>query len=226
MSGWRQSEQNMAASSILPTHQRFVNGVPVPASRKTLRLKEKYIILLVFLSFGIVCFGAFFFLPDLRDRVTQNVKEMRRQLQQPGQDIFLPQVRLGPDGYPVLNGKIIKHDADGSDDAHKLDDKLKLQEKVVADWENKKILDRLEMPADEHDVIRQDINKDKGVILDRNKEEAIRNREHIEIKAKEVHQDHEPGFGLTDAEPYDPDVKSKRDKVREVSIENLQDCIR
>ena len=72
----------MAASSVLPTFQRYVNGIPVPQGRKSLRMREKYIIVLVFLTFGVVCFGAFFFLPDLRDRVS--VAEMRKHFDKGG----------------------------------------------------------------------------------------------------------------------------------------------
>lgn len=48
--------------AILPTHQRFQ---PV---RSGLRLKEKYVLMIIFIAFVMLCFGAFFFVPDLRDK--------------------------------------------------------------------------------------------------------------------------------------------------------------
>jgi len=50
--------------------QKYVNGLPLSSvGRRTLRLREKYILLLVVSVFAFVCFGAIFFMPDMRDRV-------------------------------------------------------------------------------------------------------------------------------------------------------------
>jgi mannosyl-oligosaccharide alpha-1,2-mannosidase len=76
----------MAAPGLLPT--KYVNGVPLPTSRKTLRMREKYIILLVFVTFGTVCFGAFVYLPDFRDGV--RVDTLRGHLQNVG-DVMVTQ---------------------------------------------------------------------------------------------------------------------------------------
>lgn len=61
---------------ILPTYQqpKFVSGVPtgIPITRRTLRIREKYVLGLVGCVFGFVCFGAIFFLPDMRDRVSSD----------------------------------------------------------------------------------------------------------------------------------------------------------
>ena len=60
---WRPKSSIMA---ILPTHHsRFQ---PIPVHRSGLRLREKYVLLLIFIAFLLLCFGAFFFVPDLRDR--------------------------------------------------------------------------------------------------------------------------------------------------------------
>ena len=52
--------------AILPTHYNKFHSIPV--HRSGLRLKEKYVLLVIFVSFLLLCFGAFFFVPDLRDR--------------------------------------------------------------------------------------------------------------------------------------------------------------
>ena len=51
--------------AILPTHQKFHS---IPVNRSGLRLREKYVLVLIFIAFLLLCFGAFFFVPDLRDR--------------------------------------------------------------------------------------------------------------------------------------------------------------
>jgi mannosyl-oligosaccharide alpha-1,2-mannosidase len=51
--------------AILPTHTRFQ---PIPVSRSGLRLREKYVLMLIFVAFLLLCFGAFFYVPDLKDR--------------------------------------------------------------------------------------------------------------------------------------------------------------
>lgn len=76
------------ASGGLPTYQKYVNGVPVPQRRTaTLRMREKYVVLLVFVTFMMVCFGAFLFLPDFGNRV--NVIDIKKQMQV-GDSLFIP----------------------------------------------------------------------------------------------------------------------------------------
>jgi len=61
-----------SGGGLLPTYQqqKYVNGVPISTvGRRTLRLREKYILLLVISVFAFVCFGAILFMPDMRDRV-------------------------------------------------------------------------------------------------------------------------------------------------------------
>lgn len=61
-----------SVGGLLPTYQqqKYVNGVPISTvGRRTLRLREKYILLVVVSVFAFVCFGAIFFMPDMRDRV-------------------------------------------------------------------------------------------------------------------------------------------------------------
>lgn len=51
--------------AILPTHTRFQNP---PVYRSGLRLREKYVLMLIFVAFLLMCFGAFFYVPELKDR--------------------------------------------------------------------------------------------------------------------------------------------------------------
>lgn len=210
----------MAASGVLPTYQRYVNGVPVPSSRKTLRLREKYIILLVFATFGIVCFGAFFFLPNLQDRVT--MVEVRKRFRDAGEGLFLPQQEGGGTGNA---GKVIPFRHDDFVDPHKIDDKIRLQMNIEKDWENVKVkeaLDKQGIKEDQAKQIKGNIQEDKEKILMKQKEEEEKKKEEERKKALEVDKDHAGHPGAQGGEPLDSSVKEKRDKVREVRTKILR----
>ncbi|ELU14315.1 hypothetical protein CAPTEDRAFT_228579 [Capitella teleta] len=112
----------MASGVEVPTYQRYMNGVPVPQTRKMLRMREKYIVFLVFFTFVLVCFGGFFFLPDLRDRVPVD----------DASQIFIPQ----KDG--VSGGKIFRHHPLEGEDVHREMDREKLIEDKKIEEEKKK----------------------------------------------------------------------------------------
>jgi len=198
----------MTVPGILPTYQRYVNGVPVPVGRKALRMREKYIILLVFLTFGTVCFGAFFFLPDLRDRVT--VSEVRKHM---GGEMFGPG-HDHPGGMQVDNhGDVI--------DVHKFQDKGRLEEKIAEDWARQKALEelsnKLQLPKDDALKHKNEIEEEKVRV----KEAEFVKKMEIEKEEKQkaletIHREHEGGAGTQGGEPADPEVKAKRDKVKEV----------
>lgn len=125
-----------ATSSILPSYQRFVNGVPVTLfSRRSFRPREKYLILLVFLTFGVVCFGAFFFLPDFRSgtggAAVNSVYRVYQHMQKAGPELLIPAPpRLpvglkGSMGHP--NAVPPGHEGIDHQDVHLLEDKQKLQ---------------------------------------------------------------------------------------------------
>ena len=197
----------MAANGVLPTYQRYVNGVPVPASRKTLRLREKYIILLVFATFGIVCFGAFFFLPNLQDRVT--MVEVRKRFRDAGEGLFLPQQEGA--------GKVLRHD--DFVDPHKIADKERFQMNIEKDGESAKLKEALEkqgIKEEEAKQIQDNIQEDKEKILQKQKVEEEKKKEEEREKALKVDKDHAGHPGAQGGEPLESSVKEKRDKIREV----------
>ncbi|KAK7107386.1 mannosyl-oligosaccharide 1,2-alpha-mannosidase IA-like [Littorina saxatilis] len=202
----------MAASGVLPTYQRYVNGVPVPAGRKTLRLREKYIILLVFATFGIVCFGAFFFLPNLQDRVT--MVEVRKRFRDAGEGLFLPQQE--GDSH---EGKVIPRHDDDLVDPHKIDDKIRLQMNIEKDMANvkvKKELDKQGIKGEEVKKLQGNIQEDKDKILQKQKEEEEKKKLEEKQKALQVEQDHAGHVGAKGGEPQDSTAKEKRDTVRKM----------
>lgn len=201
-----QSKAVKMTVQLLPTYRRYVNGVPQPIGRKSLRLREKYIILLVFLTFGTVCFGAFFFLPDLRDRVA--MIEVRRQLQIAGNDMFVP----GVDQHIGQHGDV---------DIHKIEDQKRLDGKIEEERQKQKRLEdlsnKLNMQNDDTLKVKKEIDEAKEKL----KEEEI--RKEMEIKKEEekknievVHKEHEGGSDTRGGEPSDPSVKEKRNKIKEV----------
>ncbi|WAR07139.1 MA1A2-like protein [Mya arenaria] len=201
----------MPVPGMLPSYQRYVNGVPVSVGRKSLRMREKYIILLVFLTFGMVCFGAFFFLPDLRDRVT--VSEMRRHIQMGGAEIFVPG-KESPGGLQVDNhGDII--------DVHKVQDKGRLGVKIAEDVARQKAIDelsnKLKLPKDDTLKVKDAIDQDKEKLKEQEKVKEMEIQVERQREAKDkVHREHSGGEGTRGGEPADPAVKVKRDKVKEM----------
>ncbi|KAJ1521019.1 hypothetical protein ONE63_002731 [Megalurothrips usitatus] len=143
----------MAASNaapILPSfHQRF-NGGPGAlgaVTRRSFRPKERFLILLVFGTFVLVCFGAFFYLPEYSGagpahRVYGKVLE---SVQKAGPDLLIPPAAAG------LGGALVRHDGDPGDlDPHSAGDRAKLLAKMKEDAElerikNPKVLERPEM---------------------------------------------------------------------------------
>ncbi|XP_061177561.1 mannosyl-oligosaccharide 1,2-alpha-mannosidase IA-like [Saccostrea echinata] len=193
------------AASLLPVSQKFINGVPVPQGRKTLRLKEKYIILLVFVTFGLVCFGAFFFLPDLRDRVRLN--DVVRNRMRGVDEMMIP--RGG-----IRGGQIIRHGEDEHE--HLNDDRLKFQNQMDRDNRIANIGKKLNISRKDSGKIKEDIDSEKEKILKLRQEEAKKKEEEEREKAKQIKTEHEGGEGGQGGEPEDSDVKQKREKVREM----------
>uniref|UniRef100_A0A2M4A6G7 alpha-1,2-Mannosidase n=1 Tax=Anopheles triannulatus TaxID=58253 RepID=A0A2M4A6G7_9DIPT len=103
---------------MLPTYQRVGGSSSSTANpllgRRSFRSREKCLILLVLSTFGFVCLGGFFFLPDnfSADRVLKAYKQFQRA----GPEIFIPPPP------PAAHGR--------DEDIHRLDDREKLQEKI------------------------------------------------------------------------------------------------
>lgn len=189
----------MAATGILP--QRYVNGVPVPTSRKTLRMREKYVILLVFVTFGTVCFGAFMYLPDMRDRVRVD-------------SLIVPQ--------RGNRGRIIGRHGDSGVDVHVVDDKERLNQKIEFDMAQQKRMEEVGMKnnmlKEEVLKVKENIEEDKDKII-RQKQKEEEQQKQLEMeKLKEIKQEHGGGEGAQGGEPSDSRVKEQREKVKEVKL--------
>lgn len=130
----------MSVTGILPTYQRFVNGVPVSFARRSFRAREKYVIFFVFITFGLVCFGTFFFLPEFRTGGTvESVYRVYDQIKRAGPELLIPPP-------PHLENsreapRFLRHEEDFGMDPHLLGDRAKLKAKIEKDSELK-VLER------------------------------------------------------------------------------------
>jgi len=136
-----------ASTGVLPSYQRLANGVPVPLfSRRSFRPREKYLILLVFMTFGVVCFGAFFYLPDFRTggAAVNSVYRVYQSMQKAGPELLLPvpprasgdvkDSRSSAIGHP--NAVPPGHEGSDHQDVHLVEDKQKLQVQIRASLES------------------------------------------------------------------------------------------
>lgn len=207
----------MATTGILPTYQRFLNGAPVPTStRRSFRPREKYLILLVFFTFGVVCFGAFFFLPEFRGAGTVNsVYKVYRHMQKAGPELLIPAPPHGEEISESGKLSLLRHNAESHQDPHRLEDRAKLLAKIEEeDKKNQKVLER-------PDVIEDSVNKvssstKTGELL-KPAVENVGDMAEIAPKVQTVppmESDHYPViFG---GEDKDPTARIRRDKIKEV----------
>lgn len=182
-----------ASSGILPTYQRFVNGVPVAFARRSFRPREKYVILLVFATFGLVCFGTFFFLPEFRAS-SDRVYKVYDQFRKAGPEFLIPPPPLLEETQGVA-----RHDLDTQLDPHVLDDREKLRAKIEQDTDLK-VLEKPELNTRTSSTSRSDRVGD-----------LVRDV----ITVPPAYSDHYPG--ISHGEDPDPKVRERRDKIKEVS---------
>ncbi|XP_048007636.1 mannosyl-oligosaccharide alpha-1,2-mannosidase IA [Leguminivora glycinivorella] len=135
-------------TGILPSYQRFVNGVPVPSiSRRSFRLREKYLIVSVLLTFGIVWLGALFYLPEFKSSTSVNdsVYNVYKRIQKAGPELLMPpplaQNELGDFPAGAHHGESL----DG-EDPHVAEDRNRLRAKIEEDM-GMKVLERPQFEA-------------------------------------------------------------------------------
>lgn len=130
-------------TGILPSYQRFVNGVPVPIiSRRSFRLREKYLIISVLLTFGVIWLGALFYLPEFRSSgstVNDSVYSVYKRIQKAGPELLLPPPLAHNDiGASQVEGSISRHNVEG-EDPHVVEDRNRLKAKIEQEM---KVLER------------------------------------------------------------------------------------
>lgn len=204
-------------TGILPTYQRFVNGVPVPSiSRRSFRIREKYLIISVLLTFAIVWLGALFYLPEFKSSTSVNdsVYNVYKRIQKAGPELLMPPPLAQNDvgDFPIVG--IVRHREEG-DDPHVIEDRNRLRAKIDEDM-GMKVLERPNFD------IAPSISSSKGpskAPINAIEEPAIKNIGEKKYDITELKGDDTIKKYIVPAvDPStDPDVIQKRDTVKEVS---------
>ncbi|XP_077977096.1 mannosyl-oligosaccharide 1,2-alpha-mannosidase IA-like [Glandiceps talaboti] len=202
----------MAAGPILPTHQRYnANGIPI-LTRQTLRLREKYIILLIFATFGTFCFGAVLFIPEKVGLENVNIN-IRGDVG----DVVFPQIGdINPDGGFVVNHH--KKENEEGEDFHKALDDRNLRDKIELEMAQEKALKDAQgaLVGDPAQVL-DEIQQQKQEFIQNQKEEEAKKEAEEKQKVVENVEIHEIGaVGVTGGEPSDPEARERRNKVKEM----------
>uniref|UniRef100_A0A2D4M3S0 alpha-1,2-Mannosidase n=6 Tax=Micrurus TaxID=8634 RepID=A0A2D4M3S0_9SAUR len=182
LSGRRIPPRNLGPSSSFPHH------------RATLRLSEKFILLLILSAFITLCFGAFFFLPD-------SSKHKRFDLGL--EDVLIPHVDTS-DGGKNAGGFLIH--GQGQDQHRHREEEERLRNKIRADHE-KALEEAKEKLKKSRDEIQAEIQTEKNNIL-----KSLKSKSSNPLPPVPV-----PNLvGINSADPVDPDIREKRDKIKEM----------
>lgn len=117
---------------LLPQYHKYLNGAPVPFSRRTRRNSELCLVMLVVISLTIICFGAVFYLPEFKANYGGTINNVYKHIQNAGPELLLP-----AHGNARLDGVL--------EDPHAAWDKKILSAKIDEDYsDKKKVLERPE----------------------------------------------------------------------------------
>lgn len=115
---------------LLPQYHKYLNGAPVPFSRRTRRNSEFCLVVLVFISLTIICFGAVFYLPEFKATYGGTINNVYKQIQNAGPELLLP-----AHGHSRHDGVL--------EDPHAAWDKKALSAKIDEDYlDKRKVLER------------------------------------------------------------------------------------
>jgi hypothetical protein len=125
-----------------PTSRGIQIGNVFGPGKNAFRAREKYLILMVLVTFGCVCFGAIFFLPDkglsegAQEVPMNKVYKVYKGIQDVGRDLILPAPPIhdpeSEDGDSALNPNL-RHGVLDRPDPHKIEDKAKLMAQIELD---------------------------------------------------------------------------------------------
>lgn len=127
---------------LLPQYHKYLNGAPVPFSRRTRRNSEFCLVVLVFISLTIICFGAVFYLPEFKATYSGTFNNVYKHIQNAGPELLLP-----------AHGNL-RHDG-VLEDPHAAWDKKVLSAKIDEDYfDKRKVLER----PDTSNAVKRHIN--------------------------------------------------------------------
>lgn len=186
---------------MLPTYSRIsgtgnvqLSSKLLTTTRKALRTREKFLILLLLATLGFVCLGGFFYLPD-NFVPSEKVREVYKKIQNAGPEMFMqppPVVRRHRHGADTSEGE---RGASGGD-GHISMDRVRLNAKIQNEWVDEN--GHLEKPRIDGDEARP-------------------------AQVPTTPATEQNGFGILpdnvfrpNGEDKDPIARERRDKVKEV----------
>ncbi|KAM9319527.1 mannosyl-oligosaccharide 1,2-alpha-mannosidase IB [Gastrophryne carolinensis] len=189
----------MTTPALLPLSGRRIPALSLGASsiphhRATLRLSEKFILLLILSAFITLCFGAFFFLPD-------SSKHKRFDLGL--EDVLIPHIEA--DKGDKITGGLLIH-GQGHDQHRHREEEEQLRDKIRADHE-RALQDAKEKLKKSRDEIRAEIQTEKNKLM-----EEMKKKEGLALPLPPVPNLPE----LKDGDPGDPDTRQKRNRIKEM----------
>lgn len=211
-------------TGILPSYQRFVNGVPVPSiSRRSFRLREKYLIVSVLLTFAIVWLGALFYLPEFKSSTSVNdsVYNVYKRIQKAGPELLMPPPLAQNDvgEFPV---GIVRHGEEG-DDPHVVEDRNRLRAKIEEDM-GMKVLERPQF--DVAPVVSSSRGPSKAPVDAIEEPAAGHNAASKDVSPSGPKAEASDKYEVVALAPgSDPDVRQKLDTVKEVSLLHCSLCL-
>ncbi|KAF3843484.1 hypothetical protein F7725_002333 [Dissostichus mawsoni] len=192
----------MTTPALLPLSGRRIPTLSPGASsfphhRATLRLSEKFILLLILSAFITLCFGAFFFLPD-------NSKHKRFDLGL--EDVLIPHIDSPKEGKHA-SGQVVIHGQGAHDEHRHREEEESLRDKIRADHE-RALQEAKEKLRKSREELQAEIQTEKNKVMEELKKKDAGPKPLPPVPMPKV-------VGVSDGEPAEPDVKEKRDKIRE-----------
>lgn len=216
---------------MLPTYSSRNDRSLLLFTRKSFRAREKFLIVLVFLTFCFVCFCGLFYLPEFGSK--NRVLDVYKQFQRAGPEMFIP---APPIDKPNHHHHHQHHGDDrpdnGIDAEGHIIDRAKLAAKIREELGDLN-LDRPETQKSERE--REQQEEHGRMIADRNSQQQNKPEENIVLAPPNQIEENKNvlqaggavgGSGLGDNHPVpiphsdssDISVTEKRNKVREVSV--------
>uniref|UniRef100_A0A8C2FG57 alpha-1,2-Mannosidase n=1 Tax=Cyprinus carpio TaxID=7962 RepID=A0A8C2FG57_CYPCA len=191
----------MTTPALLPLSGRRIPTLSPGASsfphhRATLRLSEKFILLLILSAFITLCFGAFFFLPD-------NSKHKRFDFGL--EDVLIPHIDSEKEARH--SSRQVIHGVGDHDEHRHREEEESLRDKIRADHE-RALQEAKEKLRKSKEELKAEIQTEKTKVVE-------------DLKKKDGPKPLPPVpmpklVGVKDGDPGDPDTKEKRDKIREM----------
>lgn len=169
------------------------------------------------MTFGVVCFGAFFYLPEF-SRASGTVNSVYKHMQKAGPELLIPAPPHADDVSELPGGgKIIRHGDLGQQDPHRSEDRAKLQAKIEEAEEqdkmrNQKVLERPDIFVEPVVSVSAAMKTNKPIenVIEEN---AAQKEEKI-VTIPPAPSDRYPAtFGGEDADPV---ARERRNKVKEM----------